>query len=82
MVMSMCRVLSCVVGSGLLPWPGCSLGKTLLALALLHFPSLERWKDACYSRYLLTSYFCLPVPYDEKDIFFMVLVLGGLIGLH
>ena len=23
----------------------------------------------CYSRYLLTSYFCIPVPYDEKDIF-------------
>ena len=26
-------------------------------------------KLACYSRCLLTSYFCLPVPYDEKDIF-------------
>ena len=25
---------------------------------------------ACYSRYLLTSYFCIPVPYNEKDIFF------------
>ena len=23
-------------------------------------------KLACYSRYLLTSYFCIPVPYDEK----------------
>ena len=29
-------------------------------------------KLACYSRYLLTSYFCIPVPYDEKDIFFGV----------
>ena len=27
---------------------------------------------ACYSRYLLTSYFCIPVPYDEKIIFFCV----------
>ena len=27
-------------------------------------------KFACYSRYLLTSYFCIPVPYNEKDIFF------------
>ena len=27
-------------------------------------------KFACYSRYLLTSYFCIPVPSDEKDIFF------------
>ena len=23
-----------------------------------------------YSRYFLTSYFCIPVPYNEKDIFF------------
>ena len=39
-------------------------------------------KFACYSRYLLTSYFSIPVPYDEKDIFFLVLVLEGLIGPH
>ena len=30
----------------------------------------------------LTSYFCIPVPYNEKDIFFWVLVLKGLVGLH
>jgi len=30
----------------------------------------------------LTSYFCIPVPYNEKDIFFGVLVLKGLVGLH
>ena len=35
-MMSMCRVLSCVVGRGCLLWPVCSLGKTLLAFALLH----------------------------------------------
>ena len=35
--MSMCRVFSCVVGRGCLLWPLCSLGKTLLAFALLHF---------------------------------------------
>ena len=29
-----------------------------------------------------TSYFCIPVPYNEKDIFFWVLVLKGLVGLH
>ena len=27
-------------------------------------------KSACYSSYLLTSSFCIPVSYDEKDIFF------------
>ena len=33
---------------------------------ILHF----KVKLACYSRCLLTSYFCIPVPYNEKDIFF------------
>ena len=36
LVMSMCRIFSCVVGKGCLLWPVCSLGKTLLAFALLH----------------------------------------------
>ena len=39
-------------------------------------------KFACYSRCFLTSYFCIPVPYNEKDIFFCILVLKGLVGLH
>ena len=26
-------------------------------------------KFACYSRCFLTSYFCIPAPYNEKDIF-------------
>ena len=40
---------------------------------------------ACYSRYLLNSYFCIPVPEDEKDICFFVclfvFILESLIGL-
>ena len=35
--MAMCRVFSCVVGRGCLLWPVHSVGKTLLAFALLHF---------------------------------------------
>ena len=42
---------------------------------------LYKAKFACYSRCFLTSYFCIPVPYNEKDIFW-VLVLKGLAGLH
>ena len=38
-------------------------------------------KFACYSMCFLISYFCIPVLYDEKDIFFGVLVLD-LVGLH
>ena len=34
--MFMCRVFSCVFGRGCLLWPVHSLGKTLLAFALLH----------------------------------------------
>ena len=34
---AMCRVIFCVVGRGCLLWPECSLGKILLAFALLHF---------------------------------------------
>ena len=56
----------------------CILLAKLLAFALLHF--ISKGKLACYSRYLLSSYFCIPVPYDEKDIFFLVLVLD-LVGL-
>ena len=26
-------------------------------------------KFVCYSEYFLTSYFCIPVPYNKKDIF-------------
>ena len=58
----------------------CSFGRTLLAFALLH--SIPKAKSACYSRCFLTSYFCIPVPYNEKDIFLGVLVLEGLVGLH
>ena len=35
LVVSMCTVVPCVVGRGCLLWPVCSLGKTLLAFALL-----------------------------------------------
>ena len=55
--------------------------QTLLAFALLH--SAFQCQNACYSRYFLTSYFCFPVPCNEKDILFWgVLVLKGLVGLH
>ena len=67
MMMSMCKVAYFVVGRGCLLWPVCSLGKTLLAFALLHFVLQGQ---TCLSRFLLTSYFCIPIPYGEKNIFF------------
>ena len=43
------------------------------------FMLYSQTKFSCYSIYLLNSYFCFPVPCDEKDIFFWVLVLEGLV---
>ena len=81
--MSMYRVNSCVVGRGCLLWPVCSLGKTVsFCLASFYTP---RPHLPVTPGYLLTSNFCIPVPYDEKDIFFfffLVLVLEGLVGLQ
>ena len=58
------RVFSCVVGRGCLLWPVHSLGKTLLAFALLH--SIFQGQICLYPRCFLTSFFCIPVPYNEK----------------
>ena len=60
---------------------------TKLCEPLSCFICYSKAKVACYSRYLLTCYFCIPIPYDEKDIFCVcvcvcVLVLEGLVGLH
>ena len=68
-MMSMCKVISCVVEKGYLLWPVPSLGRILLAFALLHFVLQGTCTSFCYSRYFLTSYFCIPIFYHEKDIF-------------
>ena len=65
-----CYVLLC---------PVCSLDKILLAFAQLHFVLKD--KLAYSSRHFLTSYFCITIPDDEKDIF-LVLVLESVVGLH
>ena len=53
-----------------------------LCLPLPCFILHSKAKFSYYSKYLLTSYFCIPVPYNEKNIFLGVLVLKGLVGLH
>ena len=60
-MMSVCTVISCVVGQRCLLWPVHSLGKTLLAFAC--FTLHSKVNLTCYSRYLLTSYFCIPVSF-------------------
>ena len=45
-----------------------------LCQPLLCFILYSKAKLACYSTYLLTSYFCIPISYGEKDIFFFFAV--------
>ena len=68
-----CVVFSCVVGRGCLLWPVRSLGKTLLAFALLHFVLQGQ---TCLLLLLLHS-----SPLWWKGHLFLVLFLEGLVGL-
>ena len=45
----------------------CGLGKTLLAFALLH---IVLQGQTCLLLQVSLDYFYIPVPYDEKNIFF------------
>ena len=78
LVMSTYRVFSYVIGRTCLLWSVHSLGKTLLAFALLH--SVLQGQICLLFQVFLTSYFCIPVPFNEKDIFFGV--LEDLVCLH
>ena len=48
-----------------------------LALALLHFVLRGQTCLSLTPGYLLTSFFCILVPYDEKDRFSMLVLEGG-----
>ena len=75
--MSMCRVVSCVVERGCFLWPGRSVGKTLLAFALLHFALQGQTCKVSRDFLLLHS-----SPLWWKKHLFLVLVLEGLVGPH
>ena len=57
----------------------CSLGRTLLAFALLH--SVFEGQIYVLLLVFLDSYFGIPVPYNENDIFGGCFI-DGLLGLH
>ena len=78
--MSMCRVFFCIVGRGCLLWPVCSLGKTLLAFALLH--SVLQGQICLFLQVSLDFLLFHSSPLWWKGHLFGVLVLKGLVSLH
>ena len=78
--MSMYRVDSWFVGKGYFLWPVCSFNKTLLAFALLHF--VLQGQPCLLLQLSLDSLLLHPIPYGERGIYFLVLALKGLVGLH
>ena len=90
LVMSMCRVFSCVVGRGCLLLPVRSLGKTLLAFDLFHF--VLQGQKCLLLQVSLDFLFLYSSPLWQKgEVFFFffffvfclfVLVLEGLVDLH
>ena len=63
--MFICRVFSCVVGRGCLLWPVHPLGKTV-SLWPVSFCT-PRPKLPVTPGISLTSYFCIPVPYYDRE---------------
>ena len=78
--MSMYRVFSCVVGRGCLLWPVCSLGKTLLAFALLH--SVLQGQICLLFQIPLGFLFLHSSRLWWKRHLFWVFILEGLVGLQ
>ena len=79
LVISMCKVVSCVVGRGCLLWPVRSLGKTLLAFAMLHFVLLGQ---ICLLFQVSLDFLHLhSSPLYWKDIFFSSW-LNGRFSVH
>ena len=73
---TICRVIFHVVAKGCFLWTVHSLGKTLLTCFICY----SKAKLACYSKYILTSLFCIPVVCVCVCV--CVLVLEGVVGLR
>ena len=75
-----CVVISCVVARGCLLWLVRSLGKTLLAFALLHF--VLQGQTCLFLQVCLDFLLLLSSPLWWKGYLLLVLVLEGLVCLH
>jgi len=68
LVMSMCRVFSCIVRRGYLLWPVHSLGKTLSLCPASFCTPRQNLPVSQGISWLPT--FCILIPYNEKNLFF------------
>ena len=80
LVMSMCRVVSCIVGKGCLLRPLCSLGKALLAFVQVHF--VLQSQTCLFLQVSLAFLLLHSNPLWWKGHLFLLLVVEGLTGLH
>ena len=80
LVMSMCTVISSIVGRGCLLWPVHSPGKTLLAFALLHF--VLQGQTCLLLQVSLNFLLLHSSPLWWNGHLFLVLAPEGLVGLH
>ena len=78
--MSLCGVVSCVVERGCLLWLVHSLGKTLLAFALLHFVLQGQICLLLQVSLCFLLFHCSPLWWEGH--LYWVLVLEGLVDLH
>ena len=79
LVMSMCTVISCIIGRVCLLWPVCSLGKTV-SLCLLQF--VLQGQTCLLPQVSLDFLLLRSSPLWWKGHLFLVLVLEGLVGHH
>ena len=80
LVMSMCKVISCVIEKGYLLWSMYCLGRIQLTFALLHFvPQGQTWPVTLGISRLPT--FALQSSVINRTSFF-VCILRGLLGVH
>ena len=80
LVMSMCIVVSCIVGRGCLLWPVRSLGKTVSLCSASFCTPRPNLSVTPHISWLPT--FAFQSPTMNKTSFFGVLVLEGLTSLH
>ena len=80
LVMSTCRVVSCVVGRGCLLWLVHSLGKTLLAFALFYF--VLQGQTCLLLQVSLDFLLLHSSPLWWKGHLFLVFIIEGCVGHH